>query len=109
MPISGSLNYLNTYTADDETTPSQFMYEAANCHIFYTTETLYQHSTTWALAANVTWGSAQCVGGIQPRTDLGEYDEDDTSTTSSSSASHRPWVLDTFKNVDVSHGYNCYL
>lgn len=88
MPISGSLNYLNTYTADDETTPTQFTYEAANCHIFYTAETLYQPSTTWALAANATWGSAQCVGGIQPNTNLGEYDEeDDTSTTSSSSSS----------------------
>lgn len=89
MPISGSLNYLNTYTADDESTPTQFMYEAANCHIFYTAETLCQPSTTWALAANATWGSAQCVGPIQPSTDLGEYDEDDTSITSSSSASSK--------------------
>lgn len=87
MPISGSLNYLNTYTADDDTTPTQFRYEAANCHIFYTAETLYEPSTTWALAANATWGSAQCVGGIQANTDLGEYDEDDdTSTTSTSSS-----------------------
>jgi hypothetical protein len=86
MPIGGSLNYLNTYTADDETTPTQFTYEAANCHIFYTAETLYKPSRTWALAANATWGSAQCVGGIQANTDLGEYDEnDDTSTSTSSS------------------------
>ncbi|KAF4943874.1 hypothetical protein F66182_18705, partial [Fusarium sp. NRRL 66182] len=54
LPISGSLNYLNTYTADDETTPTQFTYEAANCHIFYTAETLYKPSKTWALAANAT-------------------------------------------------------
>ncbi|KAE8548931.1 hypothetical protein EYB25_009314 [Talaromyces marneffei] len=85
MPISGSINYLNTYTAYDDTTPTQFTYEAANCHIFYTAETLYKPSTTWALAANSTWGSAQCVGGIQANTDLGEYDENNETTTSTSS------------------------
>lgn len=87
MPISGSINYLNTYTANDNTTPTQFTYEAANCHIFYTAETLYKPSTTWALAANATWGSVKCVGGIQANTDIGEYDDDDDTTTSTSGLS----------------------
>lgn len=35
--------------------PLQFLYEAANCRIFYTPETFYNYTALWKYAAAATW------------------------------------------------------
>ena len=47
-----------------ENIPLQFVYEAANCRIFYTLDTIYNYANLWQYAANATWSdSSLCVQG----------------------------------------------
>jgi hypothetical protein len=39
----------------NETTPLQFLYEAADCRIFYTPNTWYNYSALWQYAADAIW------------------------------------------------------
>lgn len=44
--------------------PLQFLYEAANCRIFYTPETFYNYTALWNHAAAATWTDPSlCVKG----------------------------------------------
>lgn len=48
----------------DENVPLQFLYEAANCRIFYTPQTWYNYSALWRYAADAIWiDPALCVQG----------------------------------------------
>jgi hypothetical protein len=48
----------------DETTPLQFAYEAADCRIFYTPQTVYNYTALWQYAVDATWSnSSRCVEG----------------------------------------------
>jgi hypothetical protein len=38
-----------------ETTPIQFAYEAADCRIFYTTQTIFNYTLLWQYAADAIW------------------------------------------------------
>jgi Peptidase family S41 len=79
--ISGTVNLLNTYTDYDDQIPTQYLYEPANCHIYYTPQTLLQPVITWALAANVTWGSGGCVDGVLPSISTGSTELPVNSST----------------------------
>lgn len=47
-----------------ESTPLQFVYEAANCRIFYTKDTVYNYGNLWRYAANAIWTKPElCVQG----------------------------------------------
>jgi hypothetical protein len=41
--------------------PTQFVYEAADCRLFYTREMLADVSLMWKTAADAMWGSVGCV------------------------------------------------
>ncbi|KAJ5632661.1 Interphotoreceptor retinol-binding [Penicillium lividum] len=60
---SGSLNLRNEYDPDDDQTPLQFVYEAAECRLFYTLENYLQQETVWQAAAKAMFGSFGCVNG----------------------------------------------
>lgn len=91
LPLSlGSVNYRNTFSQTNDQVPTQFVYEPANCHLFYTLDTLASPEATWALAANAVWGSGSCVGGVQQvqnNSDNGGSDGSDGSDGSGGSGS----------------------
>lgn len=60
---SGSVNLRNEYDPDDDQTPLQFVYEAAECRRFYTIENYLQRETVWQAAAMAMFGGAGCVEG----------------------------------------------
>lgn len=71
---AGSVNYKNNIRIRDESfTPLQFVYEAADCRIWYTPEMIYDPTFLWsrvasiAFATNYTYGtpytSLYCVQG----------------------------------------------
>ena len=48
----------------NETVPLQFIYEAADCRIFYTVDTFYNYTLLWQYAADAIWtNSSLCVNG----------------------------------------------
>ncbi|KAK2001151.1 peptidase S41 family protein [Colletotrichum falcatum] len=59
-----SVNSANVYPDDDAGgTPAQFRYEAANCKLYYTWETLTNMTGLWSAVAGVKWDGAKCVPG----------------------------------------------
>ncbi|KAJ5595511.1 Interphotoreceptor retinol-binding [Penicillium hispanicum] len=60
---SGNLNLRNEYDPDDSQTPLQFVYEAAECRLFYTFENYLQQETVWQAAAKAMFGGGACVKG----------------------------------------------
>ena len=58
-----SLN-LRDQVRKDETIPVQFLYEPADCRIFYTMETVYNYTKLWKYAADAIWTQPDlCVPG----------------------------------------------
>lgn len=60
---SGNLNLRNEYDPEDGQTPLQFVYEAAECRLFYTLDNYLERETVWQAAAKAMFGSGQCVEG----------------------------------------------
>lgn len=60
---SGNLNLRNEYDPEDSDTPLQFVYEAAECRLFYTLENYSQQETVWQAAAKAMFGGGRCVKG----------------------------------------------
>ncbi|KJY00316.1 hypothetical protein TI39_contig336g00025 [Zymoseptoria brevis] len=60
-----SINYRNAYRQGDETnTTLQFMYEPADCRIFYTPEMVVDQAAVWKTGENAAWnGVKRCVAG----------------------------------------------
>lgn len=46
---------LRDQVRNGETTPLQFAYEAADCRIFYTTQTVFNYTRLWKYAADAIW------------------------------------------------------
>lgn len=55
----------NIREGDESLTPLQFVYEAADCRLFYTPQMFVQQSLVWQAAYDVIWGGGegQCVEG----------------------------------------------
>lgn len=60
---SGSINLRNEYDPDDDQTPLQFVYEAAECRLFYTLQNYLQRETVWQAAAKALFRGSGCVKG----------------------------------------------
>lgn len=63
-PTPGRFNLRNNIRYGDKTvTPLQFVYEAADCRLFYTIESTRSHEAAWNAAYAATWGDGHCVAG----------------------------------------------
>ena len=52
----------------DEGIPAQFVYEAADCRLFYTPAMISDPRAIWKKAANAAWGGAECASGSLKQT-----------------------------------------
>ncbi|KAK2015518.1 peptidase S41 family protein [Colletotrichum eremochloae] len=94
-PLAGTptdtwtVNSANIYPDDDlDGTPVQFRYEAANCKLYYTWDTLTNMTSLWSAVADVKWNGGKCVPGSTTN-------EDDTMGTSG--PGHSGKVVSNFK------------
>lgn len=46
--------------------PAQFIYEAADCRLFYEPAMLMNVTAMWKKAADAAWGTAKCIAGSLP-------------------------------------------
>lgn len=59
-----SINYRNNIRQGDESyTPLQYVYEAADCRIFYTAPMLSNQMVLYKMTHDIHWGNASCVPG----------------------------------------------
>ena len=69
-----------------ETTPLQFAYEAANCRIFYTPQTVFNYTALWQYAADAIWSKPNlCVEGSTGLATTGVNETDFVGPSPSSS------------------------
>lgn len=61
--LSGGVNLRNAYVESDTETPLQFVYEAAECRLFYTVENYLRQETVWSAAAQAMFANGTCVEG----------------------------------------------
>lgn len=57
------VNFKNAYRVNEGHMPLQFVYEPADCRLFYTLENVVRPETMWASAAKAFWGGGKCVSG----------------------------------------------
>ena len=78
-PALARINSGNIIRKGDNTnTPTQYLYDAADCRLFWTAENLIDVTTIWTRAANYRWGNTTCVqhtsaytnSGRRPKPDL---------------------------------------
>ncbi|KAM7203870.1 hypothetical protein V8F20_003876 [Naviculisporaceae sp. PSN 640] len=61
----GAVNGKNAFSRMDSQTPLQFLYQPANCRVFYTKEMLFNPVEAWKKVVDATWGDSErlCVAG----------------------------------------------
>ncbi|KAN0113262.1 hypothetical protein V8E51_006213 [Hyaloscypha variabilis] len=68
-----------------DTIPLQFAYDAADCRIFYTPQTVYNYTALWQYAADAIWSnSSLCVAGSTGYANTGTNQTDFVGPSSSS-------------------------
>jgi hypothetical protein len=61
---TGAVNFRNAHPRlDQDSFPTQFLYEAANCRLFYTAETVFNVTSAWTQVVDAAWGKGRCVKG----------------------------------------------
>lgn len=62
--VAANVNFRDGLNPGDETqTPTQFLYEPADCRLFYTPEMTVDISESWRAVADIAWGEGTCVAG----------------------------------------------
>jgi hypothetical protein len=62
---SGSVNFRNAFGPSNDVVPAQFIYEAADCRLFYTPASVTNPEAYWAAAATAVWGNGTCVNSLR--------------------------------------------
>ena len=62
------VNYLNGYRPGEDHMPLQFIYEPADCRLFFTYENIIRPETAWKAAAEAFWEGGRCVNGSSSST-----------------------------------------
>lgn len=71
---------LRDQVRQDEETPLQFTYEAADCRIFWTPKTIFNYAALWQYTADAVWRNASlCVAGSTGYSGNASKDKDDES------------------------------
>ena len=70
LPLFGRVNSLDNIraprsdlTEDQRNTPLEFVYEAADCKLFYTYDSLMTPMSMWRRGVDAKWGNGTCVAG----------------------------------------------
>lgn len=78
--VGSGVNFRNAYVDGYELTedkgddyPTQFIYEAANCRMFYTAEHLRDVDALWRDVRGVAWNNGSCAPGSTVKRDGGKW------------------------------------
>jgi hypothetical protein len=60
---SSGVNFRNAYVNEDVRTPLQFLFEPADCRLFFKAENYVQPASLWLSAAKAMFGNGSCASG----------------------------------------------
>ena len=73
-PSKYSFNFRNQVRKDAQQVPLQFIYEAADCRIFYTAAMLADYTVLWQAAADALWANTSlCVSSSTGQVSAGNF------------------------------------
>lgn len=79
---TGSVNYRNAFAPFNDEVPTHFIYQPADCRLFYTPAALINPSAKWASVADAIWGKGECAFSVTPPPPI--LSDDKHSSTSAS-------------------------
>lgn len=89
--LYGSVNLRDQVRSVEETTPLQFAYEAADCRIWFTPQTVYNYTALWQYAADAIWSKPSlCVTGSTGFATTGTNETDFVGPSSKTETSFYP-------------------
>jgi hypothetical protein len=80
---TGSVNYRNAFAPFNDEVPTHFIYQPADCRLFYTPATLISPEAKWGNVADAIWGKGGCAFAVAPTPPLVSDDNKPSSTSSS--------------------------
>ncbi|KAM0256615.1 hypothetical protein ACHAQJ_004902 [Trichoderma viride] len=69
LPIqltTGQINFRNAFSPFNDQLPTQYVYQPADCRLFYTPQSLSLPETLWVNTANAVWNSGGCAFTVAP-------------------------------------------
>ncbi|KAK0762728.1 hypothetical protein N5P37_005546 [Trichoderma harzianum] len=84
---SGSVNFRNAFAPFNDQVPTHFIYQPADCRLFYTAEMLGKPELLWVNAAKAAWHNGACAFSVAPTKPI---KSDDDATPSSGSVKSDP-------------------
>ncbi|KAH8805426.1 hypothetical protein F5884DRAFT_885765 [Xylogone sp. PMI_703] len=58
---NAGINFRNAFAPGNDEVPTHYIYQAADCRLFYTAGSVFRPELTWASAANAIWGNGKCA------------------------------------------------
>lgn len=108
LPIrvkDGQVNFRNAYAPFNFDLPTQFIYQAADCRLFYTPKSLPQPETVWVNTADAIWnGGGDCVFTTAPRKPLIDINGPSNTTSSKSTSTSKPTPTSTSAPSSATKG-----
>lgn len=86
--------------------PQQFIWEPAECHVYYTADTVKDPSKMWEYAARAAWNNGSCAWrNLQQEIDLSASHSrtDPSNSTSTGSASTGRQSVSSTSHADCAH------
>ncbi|KAL6815297.1 hypothetical protein GGI42DRAFT_105087 [Trichoderma sp. SZMC 28013] len=79
---AGSVNFRNAFAPFNDQVPTHFIYQPADCRLFYTAEMLLKPELLWVNAANSAWNNGACAFSVAPQKPI-KSDDDATPASGS--------------------------
>ncbi|PTB41168.1 hypothetical protein M441DRAFT_69586 [Trichoderma asperellum CBS 433.97] len=83
---TGSVNYRNAFSPFNDQVPTHFIYQPADCRLFYTPATLINPVAKWANVADAIWGKGECAYSVVPPPPILSIHDKPSSKPSSTTA-----------------------
>lgn len=63
----GQINFRNAFSPFNDELPTHYIYQPADCRLFYTPQALTLPETLWVNTANAVWGNGGCAFSVAPQ------------------------------------------
>jgi hypothetical protein len=98
---TATINYRNAFAPFNDEQPTHFIYQPANCRLFYTPASLLKPDANWAIVANAIWGKGECAFSVAPPPPL--LSDEPSSTSSSKPAATSTTASSKKKTQSSAH------
>ncbi|KAL7933113.1 hypothetical protein V8C35DRAFT_304951 [Trichoderma chlorosporum] len=96
----GSVNFRNAFSPFDDQRPTHFIYQPADCRLFYTAAMLTKPELLWVNAAKAAWDNGECAFSTAP-SKAATPSSGSTNSASTSTAAPKPTTTTSSSDVQT--------